>query len=265
MIEQILLNLTLNARDAISREGVVSVRAGAVTLAAGQLPANSDARPGRFVCLAVSDNGCGIEPQAMGHLFEPFFTTKEVGKGTGLGLATVYGIIKEHEGWIEVHSEVGAGATFRCYFPASEQAGEQPVPVEAKPACRLGNETILLAEDDATLRQMMSENLAHLGYRVVASDSGPSAMEASRREDGRIDLLLTDLVMPGGMRGPDLAEELKRTNPKLKIIYTTGYSPGVAGNLTALQEGVNFLPKPYPPDKLAEIVRRCLDGSAAKT
>jgi len=263
MMEQILVNLTLNARDAISKQGQVDIRASAVVLDSKQIGANSEGRPGHFVCLIVSDTGSGIEPQDMGHLFEPFFTTKDVGKGTGLGLATVYGIIKDHQGWIELQSEVGAGTTFRCYFPVSEQACEQPAHDGPKPASRLGTETILLAEDDATLRQMMTENLALLGYRVLASDSGPSAVEASRREQGHIDLLLTDLIMPGGMRGPDLAEELKRTNPKLKIVYTTGYSPGVAGKQASLVEGVNFLPKPYPPDKLAEIVRRCLDGETA--
>jgi signal transduction histidine kinase/ActR/RegA family two-component response regulator len=262
MIEQILVNMTLNARDAISKEGRVAIRAGAVAIDGERVEANPEARRGKFVCLTVSDNGCGIEPEAMGHLFEPFFTTKEVGKGTGLGLATVYGIVKEHHGWIDVQSEVGAGATFRCYLPVSEQEREQPPKAEPKPPCRSGTETILLAEDDATLRQMMAENLALLGYRVVASDSGPAALEVWHREQGRIDLLLTDLVMPGGMRGHDLAAELKRSNPKLKIIYTTGHSPGVAGNQAALEEGVNFLPKPYPPDKLAEIVRRCLDGQA---
>jgi two-component system NtrC family sensor kinase len=265
MIEQILLNLALNARDAISKEGRVDIRAGAITLGDGDVEARPEARRGRFVCLTISDTGCGIGPQAMDHLFEPFFTTKEVGKGTGLGLATVYGIVKEHQGWIEVQSQVGAGATFQCYFPVSEQAGGQPPQTGPKPPSRSGTETILLAEDDSTLRQMMTENLTFLGYRVMASDSGSSALEVWRREQGRIDLLLTDLVMPGGMRGHELATELKRGNPKLKIIYTTGYSPGAAGGQTMLEEGVNFLPKPYPPDKLADIVRRCLDGHIAVT
>jgi two-component system NtrC family sensor kinase len=263
MIEQILLNLALNARDAISKEGRVDIRAGAVTFDGRNIEAHPEARRGRFVCLMISDTGCGIEPEAMGHLFEPFFTTKEVGKGTGLGLATVYGIVKEHKGWIEVQSNVGEGATFQCYFPVSEQANEQPSPPEPKPPCRSGTETILLAEDDPALRQMMTENLTLLGYRVMSSDSGSSALEVWRREQGRIDLLLTDLVMPGGLRGHELAAELKRGNPKLKIIYTTGYNPGAAGGQTALEEGVNFLPKPYPPEKLAEIVRRCLDGQVA--
>jgi signal transduction histidine kinase len=260
MIEQILVNLTVNARDAIAGEGKVSIRTTAVTVGADRAVVNPEARPGKFVCLSISDNGCGIEPQIMDHLFEPFFTTKDVGKGTGLGLATVYGIVKEHQGWLEVQSTVGAGSTFQVFFPVSSQRAPQPIPPEPKrPPCS-GTETILLAEDEPAVREMVTESLALLGYKVIPADSGPAAIEAWQREQGHIDLLLTDLVMPGGMRGHDLAAELRRSNPQLKVLFTTGYSPGAAGARGTLEEGVNFLPKPYPPDKLGEIVRRCLDS-----
>jgi CheY-like chemotaxis protein len=221
--------------------------------------ANSDARPGPFICLTVSDTGCGIVPELLPHLFEPFFTTKDVGKGTGLGLATVYGIVRQHRGWIEVASEPGVGTAFRVYLPISDQTiqthTELPVPAAAAP----GSETILVAEDEPSLREMVSDTLTYCGYRVLLARSGPAALEVWEREQGRIDLVLTDMVMPGGMMGTDLAAELKRCNPKVKVIFTTGYSPGVSGNLHPLREGVNFLPKPYSPQKLADLVRSCLD------
>jgi signal transduction histidine kinase len=260
MIEQILVNLTVNAHDAIALEGKVSIRTAEVTVEPGQAAAHSEARPGQFVCLSISDNGCGIEPQVMDHLFEPFFTTKDVGKGTGLGLATVYGIVREHQGWIEVQSTVGAGSTFRLFFPVSGHKAPQPPLPEPKRPAYSGTETILLAEDEQAVREMVTESLSLLGYKVIPAASGPAALEAWQRAQGRIDLLLTDLVMPGGMRGHDLAEELRRNNPRLKILFTTGYSPGSAGARGSLEEGVNFLPKPYPPDKLGAIVRRCLDS-----
>lgn len=260
MIEQILVNLVVNARDAISRDGKVSVQTRAFTVRAGQAVANPEARPGHFICLSVSDTGCGMDQRVREHLFEPFFTTKEIGKGTGLGLATVYGIVQEHKGWIDVQSEVGAGSTFQVFFPAAAQTTSAPAKPEPKSFAHSGTETILLAEDEPALRELVADSLKLLGYKVIAADSGPAALEIWRREQGRIDLLLTDMVMPGGIRGHELAAELKRGNPRLKIIFTTGYSPGAAGARGSLEEGVNFLPKPYPPDKLGEIVRRCLDN-----
>jgi two-component system cell cycle sensor histidine kinase/response regulator CckA len=207
----------------------------------------------------VADTGCGMDNQALSHLFEPFFTTKEVGKGTGLGLATVYGIIKQHQGWIDVQSECGVGTTFRIYFPVSIQHTSGLPESKAELPKRNGTETILIAEDETPLRQMVSEVLHIHGYQVIEAASGPAALEAWRHERNRVDLLLTDMVMPGGMMGSDLAAELKRNNPQLKVIYTTGYSPTATGDQDSLREGVNFLAKPYSPDKLAEIVRKCLD------
>lgn len=261
MIEQIIVNLTLNARDAMPRGGRIKLACSQVCLEPASLRPDSEARAGQFIRFTVSDTGCGIDAEGLTHLFEPFYTTKEAGKGTGLGLATVFGIVKQHQGWIEVQSEVHVGTTFSLYFPVSSQAGQKPSETQEPPSRSVGTETILLAEDEPSLREMVEEVLQLQGYRVLTAASGPAAMEVWHREHRRIDLLLTDMVMPGGMMGTDVAAELRRANPDLKVIYTTGYSPGVAGSRSSLEEGVNFLPKPYSPGKLAAIVRKCLDAS----
>jgi signal transduction histidine kinase len=263
MMEQVTVNLTLNARDAMPRGGRVKLTCSAVNVAEIELKPDSDARTGSFVRLTVSDTGCGIDAQGLAHLYEPFYTTKEAGKGTGLGLATVFGIVKQHQGWIEAQSTVNVGTTFSLFFPISSQATPKTAEIPEQGPRATGCETILLAEDEPSLREMVQEVLSLHGYRVLSAGSGPAALEAWHRAERRIDLLLTDLVMPGGMMGTDVAAELRRANPELKVIFTTGYSPGMARAQHALEEGVNFLPKPYSPNKLAEIVRRCLDKGPA--
>jgi CheY-like chemotaxis protein len=262
MMEQVAVNLTLNARDAMPRGGQIKLSCDEVTLTAAEIKPHSEARPGRFVRFRVSDTGCGIDTDALSHLFEPFFTTKESGKGTGLGLATVLGIVKQHQGWIGVSSEVNVGSTFSLYFPVSSHLNSRLVDGPNSARSTTGTETILLAEDEASLRDMVQEVLSLHGYRVLAAGSGPAALEAWHREERPIDLLLTDMVMPGGMTGTDVAAELRRANPALKVIFTTGYSPGVGGMQQGMEEGINFLQKPYSPNKLAEIVRQCLDKKA---
>jgi len=261
MVEQVIVNLTVNARDAIAKEGRVVLSASRVVVDATMVQENPEARAGQFICLTVADNGCGISSEIRSHLFEPFFTTKAVGKGTGLGLATVYGIVKQHQGWVDVESHVGTGSAFRIYLPLSDkdcaEGSSQP---SRRTRTRAGSETILVAEDEPSLREMVSDTLTLCGYRVLLARSGPAALETWRSEQGRIDLLLTDMVMPGGMMGTDLADELKGRNPNLKVIFSTGYSPGVTAVQASFTEGANFLPKPYSPQKLAEIVRRCLDS-----
>jgi signal transduction histidine kinase len=259
MIEQVVVNLTLNARDAMPRGGQITISCTAVTLTAERVKPDSDGRPGQFVRLDVSDTGCGIDAEGLTHLFEPFYTTKEAGKGTGLGLATVFGIVKQHQGWIEVESEVNRGTLFSLYFPVSSQAVLKPSDPQELPKQTSGTETILLAEDEPSLREMVQEVLKLQGYRVLTAASGPEALEVWHGEERPIDLLLTDMVMPGGMMGTDVAAELRRVNPGLKVIFTTGYSPGVVGTAHSLEEGVNFLPKPYSPTQLAGIVRQSLD------
>jgi CheY-like chemotaxis protein len=262
-MEQVTVNLALNSRDAMPRGGHIKLACEEVTLDEAEIKPGSDARPGRFVRFTVSDTGCGIDAQGLAHLFEPFYTTKEAGKGTGLGLATVFGIVKQHQGWIEVVTQMNVGTTFSLYFPVSSHLNSRPVEDFNQPPPVTGTETILLAEDDPSLRDMVQEVLSLHGYRVLAVSSGPAALEAWHHEERPIDLLLTDLVMPGGMMGTDVAAELRRANPALKVIFTTGYSPGVAGTNPALQDEMSFLAKPYSPNKLAEIVRNCLDDKPA--
>jgi PAS domain S-box-containing protein len=260
MIEQVIVNLTVNSRDAISKSGRIVLRTAVATVDHGLCEANPEARAGRFVCVTVGDDGCGIAPELLPHLFEPFFTTKEVGKGTGLGLATVYGIVRQHQGWINVASEPGVGTEFRIYLPFSDQTLSAAPESKSQSATPPGTETILVAEDEPSLREMVSDTLSMCGYRVLLARSGPTALEIWKREEGRIDLVLTDMVMPGGMMGTDLAAELQASNPEVKVIFTTGYSPGVNVQQAPLREGVNFLPKPYSPHTLASLVRRCLDS-----
>ena len=260
MMEQVTVNLTLNARDAMPRGGEVRLGCKEIVLTPDHAKRHPEARLGHFIEFTVSDTGCGIDPEGLSHLFEPFYTTKEVGKGTGLGLATVFGIVKQHQGWIEVESKVNAGTSFRLYFPVSAHLPHKAAE-SAEPGTRImGSETILLAEDEPSLREVVQEVLSLHGYRVLTAASGPAALEAWHRAERRVDLLLTDMVMPGGMMGTDVAAELRQNNPELKVIFTTGYSPGVAGTQHGFEEGVNFLPKPYSPNKLAEIVRKCLDN-----
>ena len=260
MIEQILMNLAVNARDAMPKGGQLILSTCVRTLDRGATLANPEARPGEFVCLAVQDTGCGMDAATLHRIFEPFFTTKEVGKGTGLGLATVYGIVKQHQGWIEVESEVGVGTTFRFFLPCSTKplaAGPAATPAE-RPLVR-GRETILVVEDETALRELVVKVLEMHGYRVFAAASGVEALRVWAEHQAQIDLLLTDMVMPEGILGGELAERLLRQAPGLKVIITTGYSPGMAGKDLALLKGANFLPKPYPPSRLAQTVRDCLD------
>jgi two-component system, NtrC family, sensor kinase len=264
-MEQVIVNLTLNARDAMPRGGQIKLACREVTVSEADIKPDSDARPGRFVRFTISDTGCGIDAQGIPHLFEPFYTTKEAGKGTGLGLATVFGIVKQHQGWIEVATQLNVGTTFSLFFPVSSHLNPRQAENASRPPRATGTETILLAEDEPSLRDMVQEVLSMHGYRVITAASGPAALEAWHREEQPIDLLLTDMVMPGGMMGTDVAAELRRANPALKVIFTTGYSPGLATGDLALQDEMSFLPKPYSPNKLAEIVRQCLDRKPAGT
>lgn len=259
MMDQLVMNLTVNARDAMPNGGRVIIETSAVVmdeLAASQSP---NARTGSFVCLSVSDNGSGIPPEVLPRIFEPFFTTKDVGKGTGLGLATVFGIVQRHEGWINVYSEVGRGATFRIYLPESREQAAQKASTPARVNIRGGVETILLCEDDSALRLSIQKALAKLGYTVLEAASGAGAIEVWRQKREEIRLLLTDMVMPGNMSGTDLARALLNENPRLQVIYMSGYNIELADPDFSLKEGVNFLVKPFQADKLAVTVRARLD------
>jgi len=260
MMEQVLLNLAVNSRDAMPKGGHLAIKISVQEIDERHLTAHSEACTGRFVCLRVADSGCGIAPENLGRIFEPFFTTKEVGKGTGLGLATVYGIVKQHEGWIEVESEPDRGTIIEVFLPrigsAAEPAEENPV----EAAVRGGTETILVVEDEAPVRELVCNLLCAQGYKVLQAESGVRALEVWRSSRERVDLLLTDLVMPDQMNGRELAEKLWVERPRLKVIFTSGYSAEVVGADFVLRRGINYLQKPYAPRKLALAVRECLDA-----
>ena len=198
----------------------------------------------------------------MPRIFEPFFTTKPAGKGTGLGLATVYGIVKQHQGWIEVESRVGKGTTFHVLLPAGSRPASAAIEPVAPAAARGRRETVLVAEDEPALRRLAARILGNLGYEVLEAASGVEAIQVWEQHGRKVDLLLTDMVMPDGLSGRDLAKQMQTRDPDLKVIYTSGYSPETRETTFVFREGANFLQKPYPPAKLAEVVRRCLDGKS---
>ena len=260
MMEQVLMNLTVNSRDAMPNGGRLVIETSVVEMdefAARQRP---QARVGRFVCLTVSDTGRGIPVEILPRVFEPFFTTKDVGKGTGLGLATVFGIAQQHNGWINAYSEVGNGSTFRFYLPLHNVAGSAESDPPAVGDMRGGTETILLVEDEQSLRALTRNVLTRLGYRVLEATTGLAAFDVWKEHRQEIRLLLTDMVMPDGVSGRELAQQLGEADPKLKVIYTSGYSRDIAGHNFPLEDGVNFLSKPFQAAKLAQTVRNCLDG-----
>jgi PAS domain S-box-containing protein len=259
MIEQIVMNLTVNSRDAMPKGGKLLIETSAAKIGTEQVRKNSEARPGEFICLTVNDTGCGMEPKVLERIFEPFFTTKAVGAGTGIGLATVYGIVKQHHGWAEVTSKVGVGTTFKIYLPAVTAVATVTPPVAApKPETIAGGrEIILVVEDESNLLELVRTILEHYQYRILTASSGADALRVWDEHQGRIDLLLTDMIMPGGMTGGDLAADLKKRQPNLKVIYTSGYSAELVGK--DMGKGTTaFLPKPYQPQQVARLVREVL-------
>jgi two-component system, cell cycle sensor histidine kinase and response regulator CckA len=261
MIEQIIMNLAVNSRDAMPKGGQLLITTSTVLVAEAYVQQHPDARTGQFVCLSVTDTGCGMNRETLARIFEPFFTTKEVGKGTGLGLATVYGIVKQHQGWVETISETNVGTTFKIYLPATAKLAEAITEKAIlSQNVRGGNETILLVEDEPVLRELARVILRDYDYKVLEASTGVEALRVWEENGGKIDLLLTDMVMPEGMSGRELAEELKIRKPELKVIYTSGYSSDVMGQDLGLRD-IKFLQKPYPPPQLAQAVRECLDTS----
>jgi PAS domain S-box-containing protein len=259
MVDQILMNLSVNARDAMPKGGQLIIETSAVEFDEITAAQTSQARPGSFACVSVSDTGGGIPPEVLPKIFEPFFTTKAVGKGTGLGLATVFGIVQQHQGWINVYSKAGQGTTFRIYLPRLTKASDKKADWSSLASIRSGNETILLVEDDSSLRASIRIALSRLGYRVLEAPTGVAALEVWKQHRDEIRLLFTDMVMPEGMNGKELARRLLQENPKLKVIYASGYSADLADKDLLLQEGVNFLTKPFAAHKLAQTIRNCLD------
>ena len=259
MIEQIIMNLSVNARDAMPKGGRLRIDTSLAAIDEAYAQLHPEAHPGQFVRLSVTDTGTGMSKEILSRIFEPFFTTKEVGKGTGLGLATVYGIVKQHNGWIDVESELGKGTKFVIHFPASSKSFETTFErAPQKPAVKGGHETILLVEDEPVLRELARVILKDYQYEVLEAGTGAEAIRIWEQNCGNIDLLLTDMVMPEGISGRELAEQLRVRKPELKVIYTSGYSEDVMGNEIGMRDAM-FLQKPYPPPLLAKTVRECLD------
>ena len=254
------MNLAVNARDALPNGGRLTIMTSATEIDEEYVRRRPDAHVGRFVSISVKDTGCGMNSETMSRIFEPFFSTKEVGRGTGLGLATVYGIVKQHQGWVEVTSAVGVGTTFRVLFPALKTAVvETDDQNDSIMMARGGRETILVVEDEPALRELVSTILKGYNYHVLEAESGVQALKVWEKHQGKIDLLLTDMVMPGGVSGAELAQQLRKKKSDLRVIYSSGYSSEIIGK--NVNENISaFLPKPYRPPQLALHVRKSLDG-----
>ncbi len=260
MVEQVIMNLAVNARDAMPKGGELTIITGVSEIDADYVRRRPEARVGQFVFISVKDTGCGMDAKTLSRIFEPFFSTKEVGRGTGLGLATVYGIVKQHQGWVEVTSAVGIGTTFRVLFPALKTAVvETDDQNESVMMARGGRETILLVEDEPALRELVATILRGYQYRVLEAETGVQALKVWDEHRGQVDLLLTDMVMPGGVSGAELAYRLRQRKTNLRVLYSSGYSSEIVGKNLSENDAV-FLPKPYRPPQLALRVRKSLDS-----
>jgi two-component system, cell cycle sensor histidine kinase and response regulator CckA len=257
-VEQVIMNLAVNARDAMPAGGTLCMETANKQLDELYCREHPGAKPGRYVMLSVSDSGVGMDKETITHIFEPFFTTKELGKGTGLGLATVYGIVKQSDGYIGVNSSPGEGTSFQIYLPrVDEPVAPTPAVVSLEPHAK-GSETILLAEDSEALRKLAKSLLEGHGFHVLTASSGEEALERARQHPAPIDLLLTDVVMPG-INGRVLAERLQGTRPTTKILYMSGYTDSFIAGHGVLDQKTNLLYKPFTEEQLIERVRKVLD------
>jgi signal transduction histidine kinase len=257
-IDQILANLCVNARDAIENVGKVTIETGTAVFDEAYAACHVGFIPGEFVMLAVSDNGCGIEKEIQENIFEPFFTTKDADKGTGLGLAMIYGIVKQNNGFINVYSEPGEGTVIKIYLPRHEDEGVQSQEDGAAKIPQGRGETVLLVEDDLPLLKLARQNLDRLGYIVLAAGTPGEALSLTEKHSGEIHLLITDVIMPE-MNGRDLAERLQSLYPRIRPIFMSGYTADVIARHGILDEGVNYLQKPFSKTDLAKTVREVLD------
>ena len=250
-LEHALLNLAVNARDAMPNGGRLTIETANARLDEEYRQLNRFARPGAYVMLAVSDNGTGMAPDVAARAFEPFFTTKDVGKGSGLGLSMVYGFVKQSGGHVKIYSEVGRGTTIKLYFP---RAREHATPIFERPLGTVppGQRSILLVEDDPDVRRLSVDTLTDNGYRVIEAQNGRAALEILK-DGAEIDLLFTDLVLPGGVDGVDLAKQARSMRPKIKVLYTTGYGYNAAKRNNGFEDGTEVLAKPY---RKAELIRK---------
>ncbi|MDH3473953.1 MAG: response regulator, partial [Rhodospirillales bacterium] len=260
-LETSLLNLVINARDAMAEGGVLTIETANATLERGAAPTQDAAVPGDYVVVSVTDTGTGMAPEIAEKAIQPFFTTKEVGHGSGLGLSMVYGFVKQSGGHLEISSSVGQGTAVRLYLPKAETAAREGAAQAPGPAATAGSgERILVVEDKADVRRLATRILTRLGYEVIEAADGKSALE-SLAAGPEVDLLFTDVVLPGRISGADLAKEAQARHPELKVLYTSGYA-----NNAALEDGssrgeVRFIRKPFAKEGLARMVRRALEGS----
>ncbi|MEC5127213.1 ABC transporter substrate-binding protein [Verrucomicrobiales bacterium BCK34] len=266
MLEQVILNLAVNGRDAMPDGGLLTIKTSVVELQRNSEALPRSVEPGEFVRIDIKDTGKGIPAEDLPHIFEPFFTTKEVGKGTGLGLATVFGIMDQHHGWLDVDSKVGKGTIFTVWLPTTNVVPDSPVQAlkpagDERPASR-GGETILLVEDEDGLRLVAKKILTKHGYHVIEAHSGQQALGVWEQFGANVDLLLTDIVMPEGMSGHELSVRLQEEKPSLKVIYSSGYTAEIFRGNAVFPEDVSFIGKPYLPEHLLAEVRAVLDGVA---
>jgi two-component system, cell cycle sensor histidine kinase and response regulator CckA len=257
-IDQVLMNLCLNARDAMPKGGRLIIETQNADFDEEYCRLHTYVRPGSYVLLSVSDTGIGMDAATIERIFEPFFTTKEVGKGTGLGLATVFGIVKQHGGFINVYSELGKGTTFRVYLP-SDQGAPDPAKPESVEQPSKGTETILLAEDHEGLRELAQETLEALGYHVVLATNGTEAVEHFKANPDQIDLAILDVVMPG-LSGPDAYSEMSVIRPNLGVVFATGYTAEAASLASLVEKGATVLQKPYSAKSLGQAIRKGLES-----
>jgi len=257
-IEQVIMNLAVNARDAMPQGGELTVETANAELDEAYAAAHAGARAGRYVMLAVTDTGEGMDAETQRHIFEPFFTTKELGKGTGLGLATVYGIVKQSEGYIAVDSKKGGGTTLQIYLPRIDSLTARPPEVAAEVESPEGSETILLAEDEESLRTIVSEILEEAGYTVLVGENPRQIAEVAQSHDGPIHLMLTDVIMPK-ISGRGLAEQITAVRPEIKVLYMSGYTDDAIAHHGVLKPGIHFIQKPFSSSALLRKVREVLD------
>ncbi|MBS1233376.1 MAG: sensor hybrid histidine kinase, partial [Nitrospirae bacterium] len=256
-IDQLLANLMVNARDAIEKTGSITIETSNSVCDDAYCKDRPEWIPGDYVVLVVSDSGCGMDKETLSNIFEPFFTTKKEGQGTGLGLATVYGIVKQNNGFINVYSEPGHGTTFRIYLPRYMDESRENTDEEPEPQIQGGTETVLIVEDEPTVLTISKGMLEMLGYKVLVANGRDQALRLIHEYDGNIDLLLTDVVMPG-MNGKELSEQILTIKPNLKCLYMSGYTADVIARQGILDEGIKFISKPFSLQDLAAKVREVL-------